>query len=119
MTNESWIEAACEEMPVWAVLIRNLDKQLEYLMPGYKIAQIKEKFGGLRYYFDPPYDPETYEKTVPDIVLDIATTLEYRAENESFRICMYCPDKNGKHHTEVSWYCTLCNECFEKYYPNK
>ncbi len=37
----------------WHEIISWLDNQLEELIPGYNIVQIKDKFG-LRYYFDYP-----------------------------------------------------------------
>ncbi len=44
----------------WYPAIKRTDERLEEIVPGYQIAQIKEKFGGLRYYI---YMPEnTSEK---------------------------------------------------------
>ena len=34
----------------WLPLIEVLDRQLRRLDPDYRIEQVKEKFGGLRYY---------------------------------------------------------------------
>jgi len=36
----------------WYDLLVRCDQELEALSPGYNIAQIKSKFGGLRYYTD-------------------------------------------------------------------
>lgn len=38
----------------WYPAISAAHSRLEELIPGYNISQIKEKFGGLRYYFDYP-----------------------------------------------------------------
>lgn len=38
----------------WWPAIRLAHEELERIMPGYNIGQIKEKFGGLRYYYDAP-----------------------------------------------------------------
>lgn len=38
----------------WYPIIRDTHEQLDHLISGYNIAQIKEKFGGLRYYIDMP-----------------------------------------------------------------
>jgi hypothetical protein len=38
----------------WYPAIEYAHRELSRLIPGYNIAQIKEKFGGLRYYFDFP-----------------------------------------------------------------
>ena len=37
-------------IPEWADLVRDLDDKLSHTDPDYKIDQIKEKFGGLRFY---------------------------------------------------------------------
>ena len=38
----------------WYEIIRRTHDRLEGLIPGYNISQIKEKYGGLRYYIDYP-----------------------------------------------------------------
>lgn len=38
----------------WYPIIKETHDKLTELIPGYNIGQIKEKFGGLRYYFDFP-----------------------------------------------------------------
>jgi hypothetical protein len=48
----------------WYPLLVELDEQLRTLLPKYAIHQVKEKYGGLRYYWEPgeeihcPDDPE-------------------------------------------------------------
>lgn len=37
----------------WWTLISNCDKELSAVDPDYTIFQVKEKFGGLRYYYSP------------------------------------------------------------------
>lgn len=44
--------------PGWGTILDLTDNALEQWIPGYQIAQIKEKYGGLRYYF---YFPEDFE----------------------------------------------------------
>ena len=48
----------------WYQIVIDCDAELTALDPGYRVAQIKEKFGGLRYYFDPSetIDKLTYAK---------------------------------------------------------
>jgi len=36
----------------WYQLVLDCDKELTQIDPGYQIVQIKQKFGGLRYYFE-------------------------------------------------------------------
>ena len=42
----------------WFHLVLKCHEELKSLMPDYKIAQIKEKFGELRYYIEFPEDTE-------------------------------------------------------------
>jgi hypothetical protein len=39
----------CEEG--WWPIIAELDRQIAAIAPGYEVHQIKEKFGGLRFYY--------------------------------------------------------------------
>lgn len=54
----------------WYPAISEAHRQLTSLIPGYNIGQIKEKFGGLRYYFDYPAEypanPENYSWKTPE-----------------------------------------------------
>lgn len=58
--NKSYIEKFAE---VWdedqMEAIRNADRKLEELIPGYNIGQIKSKFGQLRFYYDAPLDEDS------------------------------------------------------------
>jgi hypothetical protein len=36
----------------WYQLVLDCDRELTQIDPGYQIVQIKQKFGGLRYYFE-------------------------------------------------------------------
>lgn len=49
--------------PGWYPIICRLDQEIAALSPGYHVQQVKEKFGGLRFYYGlppvfPPGDPE-------------------------------------------------------------
>lgn len=50
--NEFYLEQFRDDP--WYPIIRDTHEQLEHIAPGYNISQIKEKFGGLRYYIDLP-----------------------------------------------------------------
>jgi len=43
----------------WYQLVIDCDRELTKIDPNYQITQIKQKFGGLRYYFQPSL-PNTY-----------------------------------------------------------
>ena len=67
------------------------------------IDQIKEKFGGLRFYvsFD-NVDGDTAE-TLYKMIHD--------AEAESYRVCEQCGDKEDVGITISGWYSTCCRKC--------
>lgn len=92
----------------WQPIIEKLHSQLLDLDPGYQILQIKEKFGGLRYYFsgskDYPADPDTYEQM---------TRLVDEAELESIRTCEDCGN-DGCEQSIGGWWRTLCDGCAEQ-----
>lgn len=87
----------------WKPLIR---KCLEvYEKHGAKVAQIKEKFGGLRIYFDLPDDLSDR-----DDVWKICWEAEKEAEDASFKICEDCGSA-GVIRNVSGWLRTLCDPC--------
>lgn len=97
----------------WIQLILDLDRKLRYLSPDYTISQIKEKFGGLRYYAT--YVPPIQLADIDDAPerSDIFYDLIDRAESRSFRICEYC-GAFGSLRSDTSWYLTRCDQ----HYPD-
>lgn len=73
----------------WYDLVLELDDEISKIYPLYTIEQIKEKFGGLRYYIG----------ILPDILPqeqhDEIYRLIHEAEEKSFEICDVC-GKTGK-----------------------
>lgn len=68
--------AAILEVPDhWLPHIFVLDAELEELMPGYEVLQVKVKFGGLRYYWRAP---EGTSKDVWDKALELTHSFERR-----------------------------------------
>lgn len=57
-TNKEII-ASWREHP-WYLAIAQCHEEMREVDPGYRIVQIKEKFGGLRYYYDPSHISDTY-----------------------------------------------------------
>ena len=51
LNNAAYLEGFKDDP--WYDLLVRCDAELEALCPGYNIVQIKEKFGGLRYYVHP------------------------------------------------------------------
>lgn len=101
--SHAWFE--CDDG--WGPLIAELETQLKALSPDYTISQVKEKFGGLRYYATPgDVDEETSKQF---------RALINQAEAKSYEICECCGQpgqlsRRGKH----GWYKTLCSTCAER-----
>ncbi len=79
-----------------------LEKECNRTGASYKVGQVKEKFGGLRFYID------VEAGHTDDNLFDI----EHEYENKSFKICENC----GKPGTlrQGGWWRTLCDECDPK-----
>lgn len=91
----------------WGLLITDLETKLKALSPNYTISQVKEKFGGLRYYASAgDVDAET-SKQFYDLIRE--------AEATSYDICECCGQpgrltrRGGR-----GWYKTLCSACSGK-----
>ena len=76
----------------WANLIRECDDTLFAQDPNYTIAQIKEKMGGLRFYFNLT-DMDSYMK-VNSLIIAI--------EESSFAICERCGEEGYARKEEAS-----------------
>lgn len=100
--------------PGWLPLLDKLCSGIEnelnslpvFLLPekhkDFGIGQVKEKFGGLRFYLD----------TVPDEIRDNVYKLIGDAESESYKVCEECSAPGRAQGT--GWIRTLCDDCQEK-----
>ena len=68
--NDYYVELWKEDP--WYPAIKNAHDELTRLFPGYNISQIKEKFGGLRFYID--------SGTAEKWDIEKASQITYRAE---------------------------------------
>lgn len=87
----------------WVPLVEELDRNILELDPGRKINQVKEKFGGLRYYI-------TTSSDLSDDTADKICDLIEEAESKSITICEAC-GAPGRLCTPRWWILTLCEEC--------
>lgn len=91
----------------WYKILDELCSQLDLLRRTAKIHivadQVKEKFGGLRFYFhiSAPKKSQLWYDTVYDVVS--------KAENESRYVCEIC-GKPGELKSDSGWYSTLCEK---------
>ena len=83
----------------WYPLIKNLIDQLIKLGWDKQVTQVKEKFGGLRFYINGGSD-EIYNKIT-------------EAEKLSHETCELC-GKKGELRTKIRWFTTLCDEHYEQ-----
>lgn len=103
----------------WDWILEDLAAKLKYLDFNYKINQVKEKFGTLRFYYEPLIQKE--------IVLDIMDDVVQKAEELSASTCELCGNSSRcaiasrgvKYDPTVGikynsgWYKTLCDTCAE------
>lgn len=85
---------------------RELVEQLCYDLKDFpiEVVQVKEKFGGLRFYID----------TKSDEIYDKATKIIHEAEAKSFVICENC-GMHGNLRNKHGWLTTLCSTCGRNY----
>lgn len=91
----------------WKKLVLELTKKLDALKIKFTIGQIKEKFGGLRYY------AQIDDQDVAEEVLEKFIGLIDDAEAASFDICEDCGEP-GFRASPWGWISTLCERCWRK-----
>lgn len=84
----------------WHPIIADLDRNLREVAPDYRVLQVKEKFGGLRYYT--VFPSANYLE-----IKDRVEPLMRAAEAEASRTCEEC-GQPGTLRTD-RWYRTLCD----------
>jgi len=80
-------------------LIKSLINDLTELGWNKETTQVKEKFGGLRFYINAGSD-EIHERII-------------QAEKESYKVCEKCGE-DGEIRTDIGWYSTLCDTHYKK-----
>jgi hypothetical protein len=91
--------------PGWWPLARNVFAVLK--LHEFKLAQIKEKFAGLRIYVDAP------KGATPGIKASIHAVL-LAAESASFKTCEQCGAPGARTLVRDVWWKTLCAKCGEE-----
>ena len=88
----------------WYPLLYDLIKELVDNGWDKTITQVKEKFGGLRFYIS------TYNETLEGII--------NKYEKLSYQTCEWCGEP-GKIRNDIGWYRTLCDNHHKFYINNK
>jgi len=84
----------------WYPLIQELIDKLNEFPEDIYVTQIKEKFGGLRFYIGGGTDK------VYDLI--------HEYEEKSYKICEVC-GKPGKTRERHGWYKTVCRKCLASF----
>ena len=95
----------------WYQLILELDAKIGSLEPRYRVEQIKEKFGGLRFYYD--------QMSINDEARERVDKLVEVAEQRSYTICEVCgvSDSTVTTTRDGYWVKTLCTDHREQGTP--
>lgn len=99
---QHWRHVDCG--PGWFPLIQELHENLFELDPNYLVLQVKEKFGGLRYYISTTLADKASNDRIWGLIAD--------AERKSQTICEMC-GKPGIWRNDLHRIRTLCNRCLE------
>ena len=90
----------------WWPLVEELHTHLAFLDPTYSAGQVKEKFGTLRFYYDPTVAPDSAERKIMDALVSFAERL-------SARTCESCGG-HGSMRNIGGWARTLCERCYSR-----
>lgn len=103
--------------PGWWLILAELETKLNYLDPDYEVNQVKEKYGTLRFYYQP---------TKGGVIQDIMDDCVRQAEYLSSKTCEMCGSSCARSIPEKvkwdstvklrngGWYKTLCNTCAQR-----
>lgn len=86
----------------WAHLVRECHDAIMEIDPEYRVFQIKQKFGGLRFYFTPSDMDEHYLRLC---------SVVFPIEEKSFSTCETCGQDGYGRRTDGGYYYTSCDEC--------
>lgn len=107
----------------WYGLLLNMDEALNRIAPDYRLQQVKEKFGTLRFYASYGGPADEVDKFMWNAIIRYG-------ESISGQICEDCGDRHGQqkeHQTYVKvttestysaggWIHTLCSDCRKIHY---
>lgn len=105
----------------WYPILVELDEQLAAIFPHYELHQVKEKFGGLRFYWEAGVHGAGQDETVAgqaafDRLRERAEQLVAEAERRASATCEHCgqPGQLCRTSGPAPWYRTLCPDCMHQ-----
>lgn len=93
----------------WEHLVEQMHDEIVAIDPDYTVGQVKEKFGGLRFYID----VSDHVRDNDDMWSEIYRIIEFY-EAKSYTVCQDCGNKGWIEQNptgEFRWVATLCNAC--------
>lgn len=106
MLNNKWEPLELHIPRGWIPLVEELIAKLQTFPFTIEVTQIKEKFGGLRFYYWIVGEHD-------EILVDKVRRLVDQAEYASNKICQDCGNP-GKACNVGYWMCTMCTTCHEE-----
>lgn len=103
---DSNFPAAIDVGPGWIHIIAKLHNAVFFMNPDYTLAQVKQKFGGLRYYVDLHFTDDQ-DPTLPTEIIDILIS---QAEVQALQTCEQCGE-SGTLNIKNNWHRTVCANC--------
>lgn len=88
----------------WVPLLQSLNKILNRLDCDYRVLQIKDKFGGLRFYFKPSEHLDVDVKNAMGVLVRAA-------EAASYEVCSYCGGRGVFYQDPSGWGVIACGPC--------
>ena len=99
----------------WASIINRI---YDNMPEGILVNQVKEKFGGLRFYYDLEIQDNGEDSvTPPEQALYFRDVVVQEAESDSYKTCEDCGSQEQvttKPYTGKYWIVTLCEGCRKK-----
>ena len=101
----------------WHQLVVDCDLELAAVDPAYKIYQVKEKFGTLRYYFQPSDKLTSDQNSYSPIRLQMNKIVSIYESVSSYK-CEDCGIMGARLRSDLGRWKTLCDKCKDKLTTN-
>lgn len=93
----------------WWPLLTDVHRQLDEIWPEYEIAQVKEKWGGLRIYLDYPLADDDADELALRRLHEACGAVLAEIEDRSQLTCEFCGQPGVRRSS--GWIKTMCDDC--------